>query len=206
MQTVLGMNIELITNIVGKPAAEAVCQHYQSLHEIHSSSLEALQSLRGLGPSKALALKSALELARDLSREVLGESPVLDNPSAIADTLREEYRPHTTEVFTVLLLNTRKRLIKKVQIATGTLDTLLVHSREVFRHAIVCNAAAVVLSHGHPSGDPTPSEADIKVTRDLIRAGQMLRIEVLDHVILGRSTTERPKDYSSLRELGYFYQ
>jgi len=90
-------------------------------------------------------------------------------------------------------------------LADGTIDTLLVHAREVFRHAIAANASAIVLAHNHPSGDPTPSEADIKVTRDLIRAGQLLKIDVLDHVILGRRTEERSKDYASLRELGYFY-
>jgi DNA repair protein RadC len=105
----------------------------------------------------------------------------------------------------VLLLNTRRRFIRVDSVTDGTLDTLLVHPREVFRKAIAANAAAVVLAHNHPSGDPTPSEADIKVTRDLIRAGQLLKIEVLDHVIIGRATPERPKDYSSLRELGYFY-
>ena len=75
----------------------------------------------------------------------------------------------------------------------------------MFKVAIAANAAALVLAHNHPSGDPTPSDADIKVTRDLIRAGQLLKIEVLDHVIMGRATLERPKEYSSLRELGYFY-
>jgi DNA repair protein RadC len=109
------------------------------------------------------------------------------------------------ETLQVLSLNTRRRLIRLDEITDGTLDTLLVHPREVFRKAIAANAAAVVLAHNHPSGDPTPSEADIKVTRDLIRAGQLLKIEVLDHVIIGRATPERPKDYASLRELGYFY-
>jgi DNA repair protein RadC len=90
-------------------------------------------------------------------------------------------------------------------ISNGTLDTLLIHARQVFRPAIVLNAAALVVWHNHPSGDPTPSEADIKVTRDLVRAGQLLKIEVLDHVILGTATAERPKDYCSLKELGYFY-
>jgi len=80
-----------------------------------------------------------------------------------------------------------------------------VHPREVFRQAIIANAAAILLVHNHPSGDPTPSEADIKVTRDLIRAGQLLKIDVLDHVIIGRATPGRAKDYCSLRELGYFY-
>ena len=79
------------------------------------------------------------------------------------------------------------------------------HPREVFKSAIAANAHALVLVHNHPSGDPTPSAADIKVTRDLIRAGQLLKIEVVDHVILGRATAARAKDYASLRELGYFY-
>jgi DNA repair protein RadC len=108
------------------------------------------------------------------------------------------------EVFQIVLLNTRRRLIDIKQISQGTLDTILVHPREVFKSAISSNAAAVVLAHNHPSGDPTPSEADIKVTRDLIRAGQLLKIEVLDHVIIGRATQERPRDFVSLRELGYF--
>ena len=105
----------------------------------------------------------------------------------------------------MLLLNTRKKLIRVEEISEGTLDTILVHPREVFRAAITANAAGIVLVHNHPSGDPAPSEADIKVTRDLIRAGQLLKIEVVDHVIIGHATSSRTKDYSSLRELGYFH-
>src|SRR5208283_1605997 len=123
----------------------------------------------------------------------------------VANLLREGNRAFEVEHFQVVLLNTRRKLIRVAQISDGTLDTILVHPREVFKSAIAANAAAVVLVHNHPSGDPTPSEADIKVTRDLIRAGQLLKIEVLDHVIIGRATNERPKDYVSLRELGYFY-
>jgi DNA repair protein RadC len=84
------------------------------------------------------------------------------------------------------------------------LDTLLVHPHEVFRPAIVHNAAAIAILHNHPSGSATPSDGDVKVTRDLIRAGQLLKIEVVNHVILGLRTNENPKDYCSLRELGYF--
>lgn len=108
------------------------------------------------------------------------------------------------ECFVVLFLNTRKRVKGHQLVTIGTMDTLLIHAREVFRTAIVSSAASVLLLHNHPSGDPTPSEADIKVTRDLIRAGHLLKIEVVDHVIIGRATAERAKDYSSLRELGYF--
>ena len=88
--------------------------------------------------------------------------------------------------------------------ATGTLDTILVHPREVFRTAIVANAAAIILMHCHPSGDPTPSEADVQVTRNLIRAGQLIKIEVLDHVVVGRPDAFGMGGYRSLRELGYW--
>jgi len=81
-----------------------------------------------------------------------------------------------------------------------------VHPRDVFRHAVFANASAMVLAHNHPSGDPTPSKADITVTRDLVRAGQLLKIEVLDHIILGRRTDARPRDFVSMKELGYIYQ
>jgi len=102
------------------------------------------------------------------------------------------------ECFAVLLLNTRRRVKGHHLVSTGTLDTILVHPREVFRLALTAAAAAIVLAHNHPSGDPSPSEADVKVTRDLIRAGQLLKIEVLDHIIIGQ-----PR-FCSLRELGYF--
>lgn len=104
------------------------------------------------------------------------------------------------ECFAVLLLNSRRRVKGHQLVTIGTMDTLLVHPREVFRVAVISSASAVVLMHNHPSGDPTPSEADIKITRDLIRAGQLMKIEVLDHVIIGNMNRV------SLRELGYFYQ
>ena len=147
----------------------------------------------------------ATDVMRTWFATVKPNAPLLDTPDAVADLLREDSRLRKAEVFQVLLLNVRRRLIgKPVKVSDGTLDTILVHPREVFQSAIAANAAAIVLTHNHPSGDPTPSEADIKVTRDLIRAGHLLKIEVLDHVIIGRATQERTKDYASLRELGYF--
>jgi DNA repair protein RadC len=102
------------------------------------------------------------------------------------------------ECFVVLLLNTRRRVKGHHLVSIGLLDTILVHPREVFRAAIIAAASGVVLAHNHPSGDPTPSEADIKVTRDLIRAGQLLKIDVLDHVIVAADR------FVSLRTLGFF--
>jgi DNA repair protein RadC len=152
-----------------------------------------------------VTLLAAFALARKMADEIREQSPLLETPETIATLLREQNRRADVETFQIVLLNTRRRLIRVEEISRGTLDTILVHPREVFKFAIAANAAAIVLAHNHPSGDPTPSEADIKVTRDLIRAGQLLKIEVLDHVIIGRATQERPRDYVSLRELGYFY-
>lgn len=98
----------------------------------------------------------------------------------------------------VLLLNTRRRVKGHHLVSIGTLDSVTVHAREVFRLAIMAAAHSVVVMHNHPSGESTPSEADIRVTRDLIRAGQLLKLEVLDHVVVGHG------NHASLRSLGYF--
>lgn len=180
-------------------------QKFGSLNALALASVDELRRIRGIGRDKAATLVAAFALARRMEQERREESPVLDNPVTVVNFLRESNRLKSVEAFQVLLLNTRKKLIRVEEISDGTLDTLLVHPREVFRAAIAANAAAIILVHNHPSGDPTPSEADIKVTRDLIRAGQLLKIEVVDHVILGRASSDRAKDYSSLRELGYFY-
>jgi DNA repair protein RadC len=185
--------------------AEQLLNRFGTLDALSRASVEDLRQIKGVGRDKAIALKSAFTLARRMASEIHQESPPLDNPERIAELLREANRAFDVESFQVVLLNTRRRLIRVERISQGTLDTILVHPREVFKSAIAANAAAIVLAHNHPSGDPTPSEADIKVTRDLIRAGQLLKIEVLDHVIIGRATHDRPKDYVSLRELGYFY-
>ncbi len=135
---------------------------------------------------------------------------VCDTPDKAAAYWRSHIVQHPyynpdVECFVSVLLNTRRRIQGHHLVSTGTLDTILVHPREVFRVAIICASAALVLMHQHPSGDPSPSEADIKVTRDLIRAGQLIKSDVLDHVIMGQPTPEQPRDFVSLRELGYFY-
>src|SRR5213080_2097623 len=185
--------------------AQQLLARVGTLENLARASLDELRQVKGVGRDKAIALKSAFTLAQRMARELQHEAPVLDTPERIAELLREENRLYDVEHFQVVLLNTRRKLLRVEQISQGTLDTILVHPRQVFKLAIAANASAIVLAHNHPSGDPTPSEADIKVTRDLIRAGQLLKIDVLDHLILGRATAERAKDWSSLRELGYFY-
>jgi DNA repair protein RadC len=197
-------NADLLSSLAGKAAAESLLQKFGGLTQLAQASFDQLTQIEGIGQSKAKAIKSAFLLAQRLSREAYPETPYLDQPEKVADFLREETRLYEVEYFHVLLLNTRRRLIRVEQIAKGTLDTVLVCPREVFKGAIAANAAAIVLVHNHPSGDPSPSEADIKVTRDLIRAGQLLKIDVIDHVILGRRTEDGRRDWASLRELGYF--
>lgn len=185
--------------------ANDLLKEFKSLERLARASLTELAKIKGIGRDKAIALTAAFTLAKRMANELTRESPLLDNPESVANLLREENRLYEVENFQVVLLTTRRRLIRVERVSQGTLDTLLVHPREVFRPAIAANAAALILVHNHPSGDPTPSEADIKVTRDLIRAGQLLKIEILDHIILGRRSEERAKDYASLKELGYFY-
>jgi DNA repair protein RadC len=200
--------ILLRTGLKGMNAVEVakqLLQKFGTLQALAQAGVADLQKVKGIGRDKAVTLVAAFALARKMAAELQYESPVLDTPEAVARLLKESNLSRQVETLQVLLLNTRRRLIRIEEISNGTLDTILVHPREVFKSAIAANAAAMILVHNHPSGDPTPSEADVKVTRDLIRAGQLLKIEVIDHIIIGRATTERAKDYSSLRELGYFY-
>jgi len=200
--------ILLRTGLKGANAVEIgkqLIQKYGTLQALARASVDDLRSVKGIGRDKAVTLVAAFKLAELMAKELCDDSEPLDHPEAVVRLLRARNLLKKVETLQVLSLNTRRRLIRLDEISDGTLDTLLVHPREVFQKAIAANAAAVVLAHNHPSGDPTPSEADIKVTRDLIRAGQLLKIEVLDHIIIGRATPERPKDYASLRELGYFY-
>jgi DNA repair protein RadC len=161
-------------------------------------------------PASELEMKDAPPTAKEYKVIALRECPlpeqmqICEQPEQAADYWRlniatNPYFNPDCECFAVLMLNTRRRVKGHQLVTIGTMDTLLVHPREVFRGAVIAGASAIVMMHNHPSGEATPSEADIKVTRDLIRAGQLIKIEVLDHVILGN-----PK-HSSLRELGYFY-
>ena len=127
-----------------------------------------------------------------------------ETPDKAADYWRLHIATHPhfnpdCECLAVLLLNTRRKVKGHHIVSIGTMDTILVHPREVFRVAIVTATCSLIVMHNHPSGESSPSDADIKVTRDLIRAGQLLKMEVLDHVIMGNGNR------SSLRELGHFY-
>jgi DNA repair protein RadC len=142
-------------------------QRFGSLGAMAKASVDELKCVRGIGSDKAVTLVAAFALASKIAEELQRESPVLDNPQAIADLLREQNRTKNVETFQILMVNTRRRLIRVEQVSQGLLDTILVHPREVFNSAIAARAAAIVLVHNHPSGDPTPSEADISLLPSL---------------------------------------
>lgn len=139
----------------------------------------------------------------------VGAAERADSPQVVVDYLRPRlanaimFRPDV-ENFIVIHLTTRLRPIGFEVISTGTLDTLLVRAAEVFRLAIIATSASIIVAHNHPSGDPTPSSADISFTRSLIKAGELLGIKVTDHVILGHPLPGQDKDWFSLRDHGYF--
>jgi DNA repair protein RadC len=168
---------------------------------VPASTLELRETAAPLAASKSAKEYKVIALRECPLPE---DMQVCDTPQRAADYWRatvqtNPYFNPECECFVVLMLNTRRRVEGHQLLSIGTLDTILVHPREVFRASVIVSAAAIILMHNHPSGEPEPSEGDIKVTRDLIRAGQLMKIEVLDHVIMGR---ER---HCSLRELGYFY-
>lgn len=144
-------------------------------------------------------------------RETAPEFPAIcDTPQVAAQYWREHIANgshHNPDVESLygLCVSTRRKIQGHFLIAQGTVDTILCHPLSVFRPLFIANSPALILMHNHPSGDPSPSEADIKVTRDMIKAATILKLSLLDHVIMGTSTVERPVDWVSLRELGYFY-
>lgn len=184
--------------------ARQLLNKYKSLTAIAKCPVEEIVSeMKGIGATKARELKASLELARRLAREGVGRQPLVTSPDDVASILREDARLLENEVFWVLMLDTRKRMINApFKVSEGILDASLVHSREVFKRSVSSSAQAIILSHNHPSGDPTPSAEDIKITRRMVEAGRLLEIPVLDHVIVGRRQQGEESDFVSIRESG----
>lgn len=157
---------------------------------------------QGIGPGKGRQLAAVAEIARRMIRGA-GERPLLDRPESIAAYLQPMVTGLEVEKFWVLCLNRRNRLLKKVEITSGTATATLAHPREVFRAAIRESATAIACVHNHPSGDPSPSSADTQVTRVLREAAKSVEINLLDHIILGRIEADPcGKGYFSFRAAG----
>ncbi len=159
-----------------------------------------LQSVRGIGRAKAVEICAALTLARRLRVADRLNLPRISGPLSIVDYMRDRFGSRTQEEFHVLLLDTKNRLLRDELVTVGLVDRTQVHAREVFRRAIQESCSRVALVHNHPSGDPTPSAHDLACTASLVAAGKVVGIEVIDHVVVGQASPERPAGYVSLKE------
>jgi DNA repair protein RadC len=157
---------------------------YESLQKLFSRSPSELMKVKGIGSAKAAILSAAFELVRRLQSQGNVPKPSFKRSLEVATHYLPLMRDLRKEVFRVLLLNRANRLIKEVTISEGTLEASIVHPRDVFREAIIEPAAGIILIHNHPSGNPSPSEEDLRITKQLVEAGRLLGIKVYDHIIL----------------------
>ncbi len=179
--------------------ADKLLSEFNGLRGLSNSSvLEISEGVHGLGPAKSAQVLAALELGKRAATFSPDEQPQVKSPADAANLLMGDMAYFQQEHLRVLLLNTKNHVINnwRHSLYKGSLNSSVVRVAEVFREAIRCNAAAIIVAHNHPSGDPTPSPEDIRVTRDIRQAGTLLDIELLDHVIIGAQR------YVSMKERG----
>ncbi len=177
--------------------ASAVLESAGGLHGLVRATADELRRVAGIGAARAAQVLAAVELGRRTLARVPHERVQLMTPHEVAAYLMPEFGSGAVEQFGVVILDSKHRVLKTRLLSVGSLDASVVHPREVFRAAVLGGAAAVVLFHNHPSGDPTPSREDCDLTRRLVAAGELMGIDVLDHVILADMR------FVSLRESGH---
>ena len=198
---------EILALILGRGiAGESVmvtCQRLLSqfgdIKGISNASLEEMAKVRGIGLAKASQIKAAFELSRRLeSYQGSSSEPIVKTPEDVNALVQAKLRGKKKEYFLALLLDTRSHLIRVAEISVGSLDSSIVHPREVYKEAVAASSASIIFVHNHPSGDPEASEDNIQLTKRLAEAGEVMGIDVLDHIIIG------DKKYLSLKREGLF--
>lgn len=167
--------------------AQRLLREYHGLTGLARVPFGELEGLHGLGEAKVAQLKAALELGRRLLLAEPGERLTVDRPDKLGSLLVLEMRPLEQEVLKCVMLNTKHQIIKMLDVHRGSINSSLVRVGDVFREPVRQGAAAVIIAHNHPSGDTTPSRQDIEVTEQLVAAGKLLDIDVLDHLIIGHT-------------------
>ncbi len=175
--------------------ADRILAQPKGLNFLAEASIEDLAAIHGIGLAKASQVKAAVELGRRVALKSKGVKPVIKTPEDVAELLMEQMRHLDREHFVALLLDTKNQVLYQETISVGSLNASIVHPRELFKQAIKKSAAAVILVHNHPSGDPNPSAEDLAITIRLVEVGELLGISVLDHIIIGDQ-----KHYSLKRE------
>jgi len=197
---------ELLALIIGRGIpkksvmniAQELLAKFGNVKAIGQATIEELSQIKGIGLAKAAQIKASFELGRREELEPELKHFDIKDPEAVVRAIRASVKDKAKEHFKLILLNPRNKIIGISTISIGTLNASLVHPREVFKDAIMHSAASVVLAHNHPSGDPEPSEDDLKITKKLVESGKILGIEVIDHIIIGKN------DYYSFRAKGHF--
>ena len=196
------------TGSQGKSAIDLsrdILNHFDgSLLKLSRASIKELCQIHGIGQAKACSIKAVFTLARRLSGHLAQEKFQIQAPESAAEYLRPILAGKEQEEFHVILLDTRNNIEKDIMVTRGLLDRSHVHPREVFREAVRSGTSKVLLAHNHPSGDPSPSKQDILSNKNLVEAGSILGIQVVDHIIIGEKTKSFPKGFVSMRAEGLF--
>lgn len=177
-----------------KQLAKQMIERFGNLDGIFNASLDELQKIKDVGQIKALILRLFPAVSERLAQEKITKKIKLDSPKAVAEYLQKSIGREKKEHFIILSLNTQNQLIKISDVSVGTLDASLVHPREVFHEAIECSASQIILAHNHPSGSIEPSVEDVEISKQLIKAGKIMGVDVLDHIIVSKN------GYKSLKE------
>jgi len=195
---------ELLALVIGRgipkksvmSIAQELLMRFGNIKAISQATIEELSQIKGIGLAKAAQIKACFELGKreDLEPEVKDFD--VKNPEGVVKAIRASIKDKAKEHFKLILLNPRNKIIGISTISVGILNASLVHPREVFKDAIMHSAASVVLAHNHPSGDPEPSEDDLKITKKLVESGKILGIEVIDHIVIGKN------NFCSFKERG----
>ena len=193
-------NHELLQLVIGGAtagdSATQLLSECVTIGEMAHMSVYELQKISGIGEVTAARLKAALELGRRFVSIAPDMGDTIRNPADASGLLMTQMGPLDHEEFWVLVLNTKNKLIYIDKLYKGNINTCIIREAEVFRQAVRMNAVAIMIAHNHPSGDPTPSPEDVRVTHKLVEAGKMLNIEIIDHLVIGQLR------YVSLRERG----
>ena len=191
-------NTHLLAHLIRKPtAADQLMAHFGDICTIAEASVAELKQVKEVGVASAETIQAAFELSRRLSQTTPRSLATVYNPKDVYEILREDFQGQKQEILKVLLMNTKNRIEHIETVFIGTLNSSLIHPREIFRPAIRHSAASIILCHNHPSTDTQPSTEDVRATKEVARAGVLIQIPVLDHLIIGEG-------YFSMKEEGLF--
>lgn len=181
--------ILLRVGVAGRSAVQLgqhLLERFGGLAGIHRAPFEDLVAEKGIGQAKAAQIKAAIELGRRLHNTPAEERTIINNPAQAADLVKYDMQALEHEEMRAILLDTRNQVLEIREIYRGSVNTAQVRAADVFKPAVRRNATALIVVHNHPSGDPTPSPDDVAVTRELIKAGELIDVKVLDHIVIGR--------------------